>query len=382
MKALVVTLLVVCGVASAQPMPLVPGAFTAGPVEAEAPDIDVLTFGVGDRIFEKFGHTAICLRYHDPQLFPVCFNYGVTDFDAGPALIWSFLRGTQEFWVEPESFEELVEFYTWEDRDIWVQTLPLEAPARRSIETALWRSYEPVNRFYVYDHFFDNCTTRVRDLLDRATGGALRTGGDEPYPLTFRELGARGLASAEPLVGLADFVLGRQLDDRPSRWGAMFHPDILRVTLKDELGAEPRLIYKRAGPPFALSGGTGRWLFLVLAAVFSLPLLAARWRRRYERAALAWAVLYPGLWGLVLWVLVILSSIPGLRWNEAALVLVPLDLALPLLDEGRRYRYARARVVLLLAISILCGLGILKQPLWIPILTAIVPNAILLWRRR
>ncbi len=379
---LIVTLLLMCGVANAQPVPLVPGAFQAGAVEAEAPDIDVLTFGVGARIFEKFGHSAICLRYHDPQRLPVCFNYGITDFDAGPALIWSFIRGTQEFWVEPESLGSLVGFYTWEDRDIWVQTLPLDEVARRTIETALWTSYEVANRHYVYDHFFDNCTTRLRDMIDRATGGRLRTDSDAPYGMTFRELGARGLASAEPLVALADFVLGRQLEDTPTRWEAMFHPDILRIALRDKLGAEPRLIYQRKGPPFAQSGGTGRWVFLVLAGVFALPLLVARWRRRFEAAALAWAAIYPGLWGLVLWILVAISSITGVRWNEAVLVLVPFDLALPLLSEQRRARYARVRVVMLLVISIACAVGLLKQPLWIPILTAIAPNAILLWRRR
>ena len=63
-------------------------------------------------------------------------------------------------------------------------------------------------------------------------------------------------------------------------------------------------------------------------------------------------------------------------------MLVPFDLALPLLSEQRRARYARVRVVMLLVISIACAVGILKQPLWIPILTAIAPNAILLWRRR
>src|SRR5206468_12977098 len=140
----------------------------------------------------------------------------------------------------------------------------------------------------------------------------------------------------------------------PTRWQAMFHPDILRLALRDKLGAEPQLVYKRAGPGFAFEGGTGRWLFVVLAAVFALPLLVARWRGRFERAALAWAAIYPGLWGLVLWTLVTISSIPGVRWNEAALVLVPFDLALPFLGEERRHRYARVRVVMLLAISILC----------------------------
>lgn len=377
MRALVVAvLLLVAGEARAQPVPLMPDDFTPGPIEAEAPDVELVTFGVGDRIFEKFGHAALCLRYHDPEKLPVCFNYGVTDFDAGSVLAWRFLRGTQQFWVEPESLESLVSFYTEEDRDIWLQTLPLDTKARRAIEAKLWSDREIDHRFYIYDHFFDNCTTRIRDMLDQASGGALSRSRDETYPLTFRELGIRGLASVDPLGGLTDFVIGRTVDEHPTRWQAMFHPEILRLEVTQNLGAQPRLLYKRKGPDFATSGHTGRWLFLALAAVFALPLALATWRKRAQRLATAWAALYLGLWGLVIWGLVIVSSIPGVRWNEAVFVLVPFDLALPFLGVERRRRYARARVIGLLAVSILCGVGLFHQPLWVPILTAIAPLAL------
>ncbi len=374
--ALVIVLLL-SGVARAQPVPLLPDQFRSGPIESDPPDIELLTFGVGDRIFEKFGHAAICLRYHDPNLVPVCFNYGVTNFDAGSILVWQFLRSKQQFWVEPESLGSLVGFYTWEDRDIWVQTLPLDGFAQRAIEAKLWDDWDERHRYYTYDHFFNNCTTRIRDMIDRASGGKLHAGADVTYPLTFRELGARGLASSEPLVGLADFVLGRQLDDHPSLWDAMFHPDILRLEVTSRFGAEPRLLYKRTGPEFPDQGGTGRWLFLVLAAVFALPLLVAQWLRKLERVAVAWAALYLGLWGLIIYALVIVSSISGVRWNEVAFVLMPFDLALPFLGVERRRNYAQLRVVLLLGVSALCAIGVFHQPLWIPILTAIVPLAII-----
>ena len=365
-----------CGVAHAQPTPLLPSQIFPGPVEDEPPDIELITFGVGDLIFEKFGHAAICLRYHDPEYVPVCFNYGATDFHAGSILIWRFLRSEQIFWVEPEAMGSIVGFYTYEDRDIWVQTLPLDGTQKRAIEAKLWSDYDEKNRFYVYDHFFDNCTTRIRDIIDNATLGKLRANTSEPYPLTFRQLGARGLASAEPLVALSDFVLGRQLDEHPTLWEAMFHPEVLRREVTQRYGVEPKLIYKRNGPEFPHQGGTGRWLFLLLIAVFTLPLVIARWKQRFERAALAWAMLYPGLWGLIIWILVALSSIPGVRWNEAVFVLVPFDLALPFLGDTKRRKYARIRVVMLLGLSALCAIGILHQPLWVPILTAIVPLAV------
>lgn len=370
-------LVLACGIAHAQPVALGPDHPLAAPVEGEPPEIELVTLGVGDRIFEKFGHAALCLRYHDTSLIPVCFNYGVTDFDAGADLVVRFLRNEQKFWVEAESLGSLVGFYTWEDRDIWVQTLPLPPAARRAIEVKLWSDTEEANRYYIYDHFFDNCTTRIRDLIDRASGGALSSGAEGPFPLSFRDLGARGLASAEPLVAVADFVLGRALDATPTLYQAMFSPDIMRREVTLRLGAEPRLLYKRVGPAFPHEGGTGRWMFVVLAVAFSLPLLLAQWRRRFERVALGIATFYLGLWGILIYALVIGSSLPGIRWNEVALVLVPFDLALPFLAVARRRRYAQVRVVLLLAVSALAAIGVLHQPLWVPILTAIIPLSII-----
>lgn len=370
-------LVLVCGVAHAQPVQLGMDRPVAGPAEDEPPDVELITLGVGDRIFEKFGHAAICLRYHDTALIPVCFNYGVTDFDAGAALVYRFLRNDQKFWVEAEAMGSLVGFYTWEDRDIWVQTLPLTAAAKRAIEAKLWSDTEEANKYYLYDHFFDNCTTRLRDMIDRASGGVLRAGGDEPFPLTFRQLGARGLASAEPLVGIADFVLGRALDATPTLYQAMFSPDVLRAEVTLRFHAEPHLLYKRVGPDFPHEGGTGRWKFILVAVAFALPLLLAQWRRRFERLALVAATGYLALWGAIIYALVIGSSLAAIRWNEVALVLMPFDLALPFLSIPHRQRYAQLRVVLLVAVSALTAVGVFHQPLWVPILTAIMPLAII-----
>lgn len=370
-------LVLACGVARAQPVALDPDHASARPVAGEPPEIELITLGVGDRIFEKFGHAAICLRYQDTSLIPVCFNYGVTDFDDGAMLVYRFLRNQQRFWVEAESMGSLVGFYTWEDRDIWAQTLPLPAAARRAIEVKLWSDTEEANRYYLYDHFFDNCTTRIRDMIDRASGGILSKGADGPYPLTFRDLGARGLASAEPLVAVADFVLGRALDATPTLYQAMFSPDVLRREVTQRFGAEPRLVYKRVGPEFPHEGGTGRGKFLLVAALFALPLLLAQWRRRFERLALGLATFYLALWGIVIYVLVLGSSLPGIRWNEVAFVLMPFDLALPFLAVARRRTYAQVRVVMLLAVSAMTAIGVFHQPLWVPILTAIMPLAII-----
>jgi hypothetical protein len=348
-----------------------------GAIEDRAPTIELMSFGIGARIFEKFGHSALCLKYNDPRNTSVCFNYGVTDFSEGPIMIWHFLRTEQQFWVEPTSYGAMVAFYKWEDRDIWIQDLVLTPDEARAVEAKLWSDIKEENRYYYYDHFFDNCTTRLRDILDVATHGRLRAGSDAPYPLTFREIGVRGLAGDPWMIALADFTLGRQLDDTPTLWQAMFHPAILRDVVATKFAGPPQLIYARKGPPFPTESGTWRLQMFAISLLFSLPLLVASWRRRFVRTAVAWATVYLGLWGIALWGLAVISSIAGVRWNEVALVLVPLDFALPFLGPARRRAYSRVRVAGLMGVSMLAAVGVFHQPLWIPILAAFVPHAIL-----
>lgn len=343
---------------------------------ATAPVIELYTFGRGELIFEKFGHTALCINYNEDGRETVCFNYGVTDFNEGPTMIWGFLRSVQKFWVDPESWSDMIGFYQDEDRDIYEQVLPLSPEQARAIERELLTSLDEANRYYHYDHFFNNCTTRLRDMIDRASGGALHAGSDKPYPLTFRQIGERGLAGLPQLFAIADFVVGRQADDTPTLWQAMFHPDVLRQHVTTSLGVQPRIVYKRHAEPFPTTGPSWRWQMLAIALVFTLPLLVATWRRRGERIALAWATLYLTLWGLIVWTLVLVSSIPGVRWNENVFVLMPLDIALPFLSLERRRQYARVRVAGLLLVSALAAAGVFQQPLWIPLLSALLPLAI------
>jgi hypothetical protein len=347
-------------------------------VGEQPPQVILLTFGVGSRIFEKFGHAALCLEYTQAAREPVCFNYGVTNFNEGGAMIWGFLRSEQKFWVDPEAWSDMIGFYQDEDRDIFEQVLPLTPEQARSVEKEILTSLEEKNRYYHYDHFFNNCTTRLRDMIDRASGGKLHAHGDTRYPLTFRDMGRRGLAADLPqLMALADYVLGRQLDDHPSLWQAMFHPDVLRKEVELELGVTPRKLYARQGPPFATSGSTWRLPMLLIALLFTVPLLVATWRRRFQRVALAWATLYLVAWGLIIWGLAIVSSIPGVRWNENVLVLIPLDIVLPFLAIELRRRYAQLRVAGLFFVSALCAVGLLHQPLWIPILSAMLPLSVI-----
>ena len=376
MKLAIAALLVIARVASAESFEL-----AGGPLEKEAPYIDLLTFGVGEPIFEKFGHAAICLRYHDGRNQAVCFNYGVTSFEDGGGLAWGFLRGAQQFWVEPAPFGVMYSFYQYEDRDVWRQTLPLTEPQARAIEAALWKAVGLDQLTYIYDHLYDNCSTRLRDVIDQATGGKLHN--DALYPLTFREMAIRGFAESPMLVASMDLLLGRGMDVQPTMWEAMFHPDVLRSEVQRAFGVVPEPVYKRHGAPYPTEGGgSHRLIGLWLALVLALPLAIVRFvkpRSWVRRAAIAWAAVPLGLVGLALWALAILSPVGVVRWNELVLALVPFDLALPFFGPRLRRRYASVRVAMLVLVSLLRAIGVFHQPLWVPLLTAFVPLALLAW---
>jgi hypothetical protein len=343
------------------------------------PAVHLYSFGLGDVVFEKFGHSALCLEYaeldrRDPRQF-VCFNYGVTDFADPAGLVWGFVRSRAKFWVEPVPEREIMRFYTeFEDRTVWRQRLPLSAEEARAVEHRLWTDLRPENRYYLYDHFYDNCTTRLRDILDQATAGRLRAGTEaERHALTFREFGARGLAEYRPLIMISDFITGRPLDKRPTIWEAMFHPDELRRAVETQLDAPSEVLYERQGPGFPEEPDWGRHWIVLVSLLLTAPLALVRWRGLPERAALVVACLPLFVFGIVVWAIFAVVTIDWVRWNEGLLIFVPTDLAIPFLAAGRRRRYAQVRVAMVAAASALAAVGVLRQPLWVPALVAFLP---------
>jgi len=380
-SAAVVVLAVVAaaaGRARAQPQGIDPEA---------VPKVHLYTFGVGGEIFEKFGHAALCLEYppvsdpsrpnrRPPQ--PVCFNYGVTNFEEPGKLVWGFMRSKQKFWVEPTYLNQMLQIYSQKDRDIFRQTLPLDDDQARAIAAKLWSDTREENKYYIYHHFDDNCTTRLRDMVDDVTGGKLKADSDVRASLSFRGFGRRGMSEFVPLIAVSDFVTGRDLDYYPTQWEAMFHPDVLREQVALKLGVEPELVYARKGPPFATDGPSGRWVIVVLSLLLTAPLVLVRWRGwKRERLAIAVAAFPLMLFGVLLWLIFGFVTIEWVRWNEVMLMYLPFDVAIPFLSPARRRRYAQLRIAMVALASALAAIGVLRQPIWIPALVAFLPLSVL-----
>ncbi len=330
---------------------------------AAAPRISVYTMGPGAELFSTFGHAAICVEQR-------CYNYGTADFATPLPLTWSFVRGRARFWVSLLDERSMLAYYASENRAVWRQTLPLDDDAATRLAAALEASTDERVKYYRYHHFDDNCTTRIRDLVDDAAGGTLKREARDTG-LSFRQWARQGFAGHWPLLFAVDLLLGRSSDRRTSSWDAMFLPSVLRVELATRLHAPPVMVVRSTRPPPDGAPWLGELAFIVGGLLLALLIAFGR------RAGLAASGVVLGIIGVILWSLFALSTFPELVRNENLMIFWPTDLLLGLLPRRQLSRYLDARLLVLATVG-LAHLGLLVQPLAC-LLLALMPLAVARW---
>jgi hypothetical protein len=342
----------------------------------DKPVIVLVTMGIGSLIWERHGHIALCVLYDDTGRDDVCYNYGVGDFQHPIGMAWGFLRGGGSFWVAKSSVPDMLWIYHHTDRTIWAQPLPLSPDEKQKIIAKLEHDILEPNKYYAYDHFWDNCTTRVRDIIDDATGGKLRAMKETTDGRTYRDLARDGFLGMRGPLLITDIAMGRVTDRIPSYWERMFLPQYLREAVHKLWGIEPIVRYERKGPPPLAEGPSGRvWLALIILVLTS-PAWITRRIGRFQRSGLAIAVLPYLLLGTVLTFLAIISPLPYMRWNETCLVWLPLDVLLLIWSGERQRTYARGRLIMLGVLLLLQLVGVMTQPLLAPMLWPAIPLAV------
>ena len=374
--------LLIAGPAFAQPGPQtrrplreVMATFRAAVADQPKPVISLVTMGVGSLMWERHGHIALCAHFDNP-VDDVCYNYGIGDFHEPLKMTWGFFRGTDSFWVGRQDPQDMLWIYHRADRSIWVQPLPLSKDEVAHVLDKLERDVLEENRYYSYDHFWDNCTTRVRDVLDDATRGSLRAMKESAGNRTFRDLARDGFYGMRVPLLVTDIAMGRVTDRVPTYYERMFLPDYMREAATARWGVEPIAVYERVGPPPLRDGPSGRLILALVVVLLTSPAWLTRLWGRFERTGLAIAVVPAALLGTVFWFLAIISPLPYVRWNETCLILMPFDLLLLFLPEPKRRLYARGRVIMLGIVAALLLVNVLRAPLFSIWLWPLIPAAV------
>ena len=197
---------------------------------SEASYISVLTMGPDPgELYAAFGHSAI--RVVDPANgIDRTYNYGTFDFDR-PNFYLNFTRGYLYYRLSVGDYPNFERFYKYFGRFIHEQILELNRTERQLLFDYLENNALPENAGYFYDYFYDNCATRIRDVLIAVFGDRLRF--DGTYIMeerTIRELTDLYIRDNVPWGDLGiDICLGLPMDKTASPFEHMFLPDYIEA---------------------------------------------------------------------------------------------------------------------------------------------------------
>ena len=126
-------------------------------------EISIITCAPGDELYSTFGHSAI--RIKDPsRRIDNVYNYGTFNFET-PNFYMKFARGQLDYMLTVSPYKYFVISYMNENRWIKEQVLNLSLTQKQEIYIFLQNNALPENMYYRYDFFYDNCATRIKDVI-------------------------------------------------------------------------------------------------------------------------------------------------------------------------------------------------------------------------
>jgi hypothetical protein len=188
--------------------------------------LSVLTCSAGPDLYSAFGHTAIRLQDSiNGQWIDVVYNYGTFRFSDD--FYFLFAQGKLDYLLSRSSFGDFQLEYLQTGRGIWEQRLLLSKQQKQRLFDLLEENYLKENRTYRYDFFYDNCSTRVRDIIKKAIDNKCAFTYVYPESYTYRDAIQHYLDyNAWSDLGI-DIALGLPCDKTMEQEGAMFLPDSL-----------------------------------------------------------------------------------------------------------------------------------------------------------
>jgi len=205
-----------------------------------------MTMGNGDQVWERFGHNAIRVVDATNGTDSV-YNWGTFDFRQ-PHFLQRFMTGNTLYWMQGDDISETLATYRYLNRSVWVQELDLTPAERLAVRDFIVWNARPENRYYRYDYYLDNCSTRVRDVIDRVVGGQLKQATETRLTNTTYRFHTQRALQFDGAVALGTNIgLGEVADRRISEWEESFLParlqeHVRRVQLRTPDGSTRPLV--------------------------------------------------------------------------------------------------------------------------------------------
>lgn len=151
-------------------------------------EISLLTCQPHDEVYSLYGHTAI--RFRDSRkgrMIDAAFNYGVFDFKK-PMFVLRFVFGLTDYELGAYPYRYFVEEYRQFGCMVTEQVLNLTSKEKQTLQDALAENLKPENKIYRYNYFYNNCTTKARDVIEQCISGKVEYSEREDFTPSYRDM--------------------------------------------------------------------------------------------------------------------------------------------------------------------------------------------------
>jgi hypothetical protein len=272
-------------------------------------EISVITCGpYQGELYSAFGHSAF--RVYDPeQKLDDAYNYGVFDFDQ-PNFYLNFARGKNNYMLGVFPYNRFRDYYIFHNRYVHEQKLDLTLHQKQRLYQYLLWNAQPENRSYPYDYFYDNCATKIRDVMVTVFGDTVVFDGSYVTTrYTIRDLTDHYLKH-QPWGDLGiDICLGLPMDKQATAYEYMFLPDYVESGFDHASFSGRPLVKERINVYESRNEEISHSIFhpLIVFGVFALIGLIISYNDFKRKSISSWfdAVLFTvvGLVGLLLFLL-------------------------------------------------------------------------------
>lgn len=192
--------------------------------------IYLLTCSPGVATYSIYGHSALRVVIPHIQSDQV-FNWGVFDFST-PNFAWKFAKGKLNYKLGVYPYDLFIQEYFMDNRSVISQKINLDSAEKWKLLELIRINLLPENRLYRYDFFYDDCSTRIRDLLEKAVGSILIYPPDETNRIpTFRAKVGEYQKNYPWLKMGVDLIMGTPGDKKADFRDRMFLPVDLQRNL-------------------------------------------------------------------------------------------------------------------------------------------------------
>ncbi len=326
-------------------------------------EFSLLTCQPHDEVYSLYGHTAI--RYHElrPGGLDWAFNYGVFDFKK-PHFVARFVFGLTDYELGAYPYKYFVREYRRFGSMVTEQVLNLTDEEKMALHDALAINLRPENKIYRYNYFYNNCTTKARDIIESCINGKVEYAGREDYTPSYRDM-VHSMTRNNPWSRFGnDLLLGIKADWKTDLRQQEFLPgnllyDFDHAQIYSNGSYRPLIKERRIAVPAGvqiIESGFPLTPLACAAILLAVGIVIFFFEWRKKRVFVLWDVLLmitTGTIGIVL-TLMLFSQHPTVSLNLQIILCNPLPwLFLWPVIRGRETRYWK--ITAILAVLFLIG---------------------------